>query len=186
MRVLIAEDDPVSRHRLQAFLRKWGYTVSIAADGAAVLQVLERQDSPKVVVLDRMMPRVDGVEVCRTIRARAPEPNVYVILLTGKGQREEIIEGFEAGADDYITKPFEIEELKARVRTGARIVELHEQLIASREQLRVEATHDPLTGWLNRAAFFDTLPSTESRSGAAPSHASRGHYGGCRSLQVGQ
>ena len=103
------------------------------------------------------MPQVDGLEVCRTIRRGPQEPYVYVILLTGHGQREEIIEGLDAGADDYITKPFEIQELKARVRSGARIIELQGQLIDARERLRAEAMHDSLTGLFNHAAFLDQL-----------------------------
>lgn len=164
MKVLVVEDESISRHRLQSFLTKWGYTVSIAADGAEALGALAEQDSPRLVVLDRMMPRVDGLEVCRRIRQGAAEPYVYVILLTAQDRRDELIQGFEAGADDYITKPFEVEELKARVRTGARIVELQEQLIAAREQLRIEAMHDALTGLLNRAAFFDILQKEMARA----------------------
>jgi two-component system cell cycle response regulator len=154
VKVLVAEDEPVSRLRLQAFLSKWGYSVLVAADGAEALRMFHRE-RPRLVVLDRMMPHMDGVDVCRTIRQQAPEPYVYIILLTAQDDTREIIEGFEAGADDYITKPFEVQELEARIRTGARIVELQEQLIAAREQLRIEATHDSLTGLLNRAAFFE-------------------------------
>jgi diguanylate cyclase (GGDEF)-like protein len=157
MRVLIADDDRVSRTRLEAFLRTWGYTVAAAADGDEALRILDEQDSPRLIVLDRTMPQIDGLEVCRRIRESLPEPYAYVILLTGQGRKEEIIEGFEAGADDYITKPFEVQELRARLRTGARIVELQAQLIAAREQVRVEAMYDSLTGVLNRAAFFDIL-----------------------------
>ena len=163
MKVLVAEDEPVSRHRLQAFLSKWGYTVLIATDGADALGVL-RRESPKLVVLDRLMPQMDGLDVCRTIRKNHAEPYVYVILLTGQDHPQEIIEGFEAGADDYITKPFAVPELEARIRTGARIVELQEQLIAAREQLRIEATHDSLTGLLNRAAFFESFEKEVSRA----------------------
>ena len=154
MKVLVAEDEPVSRLRLQAFLSKWGYSVLVAPDGAEALRMFHRE-RPRLVVMDRMMPHMDGVDVCRTIRQQAPEPYVYIILLTAQDDAREIIEGFEAGADDYITKPFEVQELEARIRTGARIVELQEQLIAAREQLRIEATHDSLTGLLNRAAFFE-------------------------------
>jgi diguanylate cyclase (GGDEF)-like protein len=164
LNVLVADDEPVSRHRLEAFLRKWGYRVQVVSDGAEALRALAEPDSPKLVVLDRMMPGIDGLEVCRTIRRRAPEPYVYVILLTGRGQREEIIEGFDAGADDYIIKPFEIQELKARVRTGARIIELQAQLIDARERLRMEAMHDSLTGLLNHAAFLDLLDKEISRA----------------------
>jgi two-component system cell cycle response regulator len=154
VKVLVAEDEPVSRLRLQAFLSKWGYTVLAAPDGAEALRILE-QEHPRLVVLDRMMPHVDGLDVCRTIRRMGSEPYVYVILLTAQDEPDEIVAGFQAGADDYITKPFAVQELEARVRTGARIAELQEQLIAARERLRIEATHDSLTGLLNRAAFFD-------------------------------
>ena len=164
MRILIAEDEPVSRRRLEAFLQKWGYTVLVTVDGADALRVLAQPDSPTLVVLDRMMPHIDGLEVCRRIRTISAERYVYVILLTANGHQNEIIEGFEAGADDYITKPFELSELKARVRTGARIVQLHEELIAAREQLRIEATHDSLTGLLNRTAFFDSLSKAVARA----------------------
>ena len=155
MKVLVAEDEPLSRHRLRGLLRKWGYEVSIASDGAEALHMLlEQQDSPRLIVLDRMMPHVDGIEVCRAIRRGPAEPYIYVVLLTASSRQEDIVEGFEAGADDYVTKPFEVQELRARVRTGARIVKLQEELIAAREQLRADAMHDSLTGLLNRAAFF--------------------------------
>ena len=154
VKVLVAEDEPVSRLRLQAFLSKWGYHVLVASDGAEALRMFERE-RPTLVVLDRMMPHLDGLDLCRTIRQMGAEPYVYVILLTAQDDTREIVEGFEAGADDYITKPFEVQELEARVRTGARIAELQEQLIAARERLRIEATHDSLTGLLNRAAFFE-------------------------------
>jgi two-component system, cell cycle response regulator len=154
VKVLVAEDEPVSRLRLQAFLSKWGYNVLVASDGAEAMRLFERE-RPQLVVLDRMMPHMDGLDVCRTIRQHGAEPYVYVILLTAQDDPQEIVEGFQAGADDYITKPFEVQELEARVRTGARIAELQEQLIAARERLRIEATHDSLTGLLNRAAFFE-------------------------------
>jgi diguanylate cyclase (GGDEF)-like protein len=162
--ILVAEDEPVSRHRLRAFLQKWGYTVHVAVDGAEALAALSAVDSPELVVLDRIMPAIDGLEVCRRIRQAAVEPYVYVILLTAQGEQLEIIEGFEAGADDYITKPFEIQELRARVRTGARIVALQQELVAARERLRVEATHDSLTGLLNRAAFVEAFDKEVSRA----------------------
>jgi diguanylate cyclase (GGDEF)-like protein len=157
MKVLIAEDEPVSRRRLEAFLTGWGYSVSSTADGAEALRMLETADSPRLVLLDRMMPGMDGLEVCRAVRRSGAEPYAYIILLTGRDLHDEVLEGFEAGADDYITKPFASQDLQARVRTGARIVKLQEELIAAREQLRVQATYDPLTGLLNRGAFFDNL-----------------------------
>jgi diguanylate cyclase (GGDEF)-like protein len=116
------------------------------------------------MVLDWMMPHVDGVEICRVIRKLAQEPYIYVILLTARGRQEEIIEGLEAGADDYITKPFDLDELKARLRAGKRILDLQEQLVFAREQLRNQATHDSLTGLLNRPAILETLHREVSRS----------------------
>jgi two-component system, cell cycle response regulator len=163
VKVLVAEDEPVSRLRLQAFLSKWGYTVLAAPDGAEALRIFE-QEHPRLVILDRMMPHVDGLDVCRTIRRLGPEPYVYVILLTAQDESDQIVEGFQAGADDYITKPFAVQELEARVRTGARIAELQEQLISARERLRIEATHDSLTGLLNRAAFFDGFHKEVTRA----------------------
>jgi diguanylate cyclase (GGDEF)-like protein len=164
LKVLIAEDDAVSRHRLQAFLHKWGYPVVVAVDGHEAMRILEQHDRPRLVVLDRMMPHVDGLDVCRAIRAAGVEPYVYVILLTSQGEQRDMLEGFAAGADDYIIKPFEAEELKARLQTGARIVALQEQLIAAREQLRFMAMHDSLTRVLNRVAFFEMFEHEVARA----------------------
>jgi two-component system cell cycle response regulator len=164
VQVLVAEDETLSRRRLQTLLQKWGYSVVIAVDGVEALRVMEAADHPKLVILDRMMPHVDGLEVCRAIRRDPREPYVYIVLLTGRGEQKEIIEGFDAGADDYITKPFEIRELQARLKTGARIVELQEQLIAAREELRTEAMRDGLTGFYNRSAFFDLFQKEVARA----------------------
>ena len=164
MKILVADDDPISRRLLQVCLGEAGYDVSVAVDGADALRMIEQPDSPRLLVLDRVMPQMDGVEICRAVRKGGQEPHAYIILLTGRSEQEEIVEGFEAGADDYITKPFEIQELKARVRTGARIVERQEQLIAAREQLRVEAMYDSLTGLLNRGAFFDIFKKDVARA----------------------
>ncbi len=157
MRILIAEDDPVSRRLLETFLVKWGYDVVVAGDGAQAWKVLQREDAPKLVVLDWMMPGMDGVQVCCEVRNRADRPYVYIILLTAKGHKEDIIEGIEAGADDYLTKPFDAHELRARLRAGRRILDLQEELVSAREALRVQATHDPLTGLWNRGAILDIL-----------------------------
>ena len=164
MKVLIADDDPVSRRLLQVSLGKAGYEVQTANDGAAALAQLELDDCPRLVVLDWMMPQMDGVDVCRATRKLAREPYAYIILLTARGRQEEIIEGLEAGADDYITKPFDMEELKARLRAGKRILDLQEQVVAAREQLRMQATHDSLTGILNRSAIMETLHKELTRS----------------------
>ena len=124
--VLIADDDPVSRRLLQVSLGNAGYRVVVATNGVEAISKLNERDCPRLAVLDWMMPEMDGVEVCRTIRGSAREPYLYIILLTAKGHQTEIIEGLEAGADDYITKPFDLQELKARLRSGKRILELQE------------------------------------------------------------
>ena len=164
MKVLVAEDDPLSRHLLEVALRNSGYEPMIAVDGVEALQALDQPNCPKLVVLDWMMPNLDGLEVCRIIRKRNQEPYTYIILLTANGQREEVIEGLEAGADDYIVKPFDPHELKARLRAGRRILELHEQLASAHEQLRFEATHDSLTGFLSRAAIVETFQKEVARA----------------------
>jgi two-component system cell cycle response regulator len=162
--VLIADDDPISRRLLQVTLTAAGYRVIAAADGSEALRVLRQQDSPRLAVLDWMMPSLDGVDVCRTVRCSGREPYLYIILLTAKGHQTEIIEGLEAGADDYIIKPYDLQELKARLRAGKRILELQEELVTAREQLRMQATHDSLTGLFNRAAILETLEREVIRS----------------------
>jgi two-component system cell cycle response regulator len=164
MSILIADDDIVSRRLLQVSLTNAGYRVQLAVDGAEALRAFEQQDCPRLVVMDWMMPKMDGLEVCRAIRKLSPEPYIYIILLTSRGQQAEIIEGLEAGADDYITKPFDLQELKARVRAGMRILDLQEQIVSTREQLRIQATHDALTGLLNRRAILETLEKELARS----------------------
>lgn len=157
MRILIAEDDPVSRRILEAQLTKWGYEVVCASDGLEAWKFLQQPDSPKLAVLDWMMPAMDGVEVIRKLREHPELPYVYTLLLTAKGQKEDLIAGLDAGADDYVTKPFDSHEMQARIRTGRRILDLQDQLIAAREVLRAEATHDQLTGVWNRAGILDIL-----------------------------
>jgi len=164
MKVLVVDDDPVSRRLLQVSLGQAGYEPAIVDNGARAVELLGQPDAPRLVVLDWMMPDMDGVEVCRAIRRRPPEPYVYVLLLTAKGRLEDIIEGLDAGADDYVTKPCDVRELTARLRAGRRILELQDQLVEARERLRIEATHDSLTGLLNHGAVLDTLHREVLRS----------------------
>jgi sigma-B regulation protein RsbU (phosphoserine phosphatase) len=128
MRLLIAEDDPVSRRVLQATLGRWGYDLLAASDGDEAWRVLTRPEPPDLAILDWMMPGMDGVEICRRLRSRPERSPVYLILLTAKGDREDIVEGLQAGADDYITKPFDRDELRARLQVGVRVVELQRSL----------------------------------------------------------
>ncbi|HYV18382.1 MAG TPA: response regulator transcription factor [Verrucomicrobiae bacterium] len=135
MRILIAEDDLVSRKMLEATLTRWGYEVLVTCDGQAALQALTGPDAPRVAILDWMMPSLDGVDVCRRIREGSVAQPPYVILLTAKGNKEDIVSGLEAGADDYIIKPFDREELRARLQAGLRIVTLQNQLAARVREL---------------------------------------------------
>ena len=157
MRILIAEDDPVSRRMLEAFLKKWGYDVLVATNGTEAWDWLQQADAPKLAILDWMMPGMDGVQVCRKLRERAGQPYVYILMLTAKNRKQDLVEGIEAGADDYLIKPFDVHELQAHLHAGKRILDLQEQLITAREVLRAQATHDPLTGLWNHAAILDIL-----------------------------
>lgn len=157
LKILIAEDDPVSRRLLEATLNKWGYSVIICADGHMAWQALQQPDAPSLAILDWMMPGMDGVQVCREVRKRDTEPYIYLILLTAKNQKADIIAGLAAGADDYIVKPFDANELRMRLRAGRRILDLQAELIFAREALREQATRDSLTRLWNRAAILEIL-----------------------------
>jgi len=155
--IVVADDDPISRRLIERSLTKWGYDVIVACDGEEALKVFNYTDAARIAILDWMMPKVDGIEVCRQIRRRTSQPYVYIILLTAKTQREDLLQGLEVGADDYITKPFDANELKARLRVACRIIDLQEELLSMQKELRVQATHDFLTGLPNRLLFSDRL-----------------------------
>lgn len=157
MRILVAEDDPVTRRLLQGLLEKWGHKVVATTNGLAALNILQSEDAPQLAVLDWMMPGIDGLEICRHIRQRAVAPYIYILLLTGKSEKQDMIAAMDAGADDYIAKPFDSRELRARLRAGERVLNLESELINARETLRKQATHDPLTGLPNRLLFSDRL-----------------------------
>jgi two-component system cell cycle response regulator len=157
VKVLIAEDNVISRLLLEKLLLKWGYEVIQACDGDQAWRVLQEGDSPRLVILDWMMPGMTGLDVCREARKRVGRPYAYVLLVTAREEKHDVIQGFEAGADDYLTKPFFPEELHARLRVGLRILELEDKLLASQEALQYKATHDELTGLVNRASITDML-----------------------------
>ncbi len=157
MRVLVADDSIVSRHLLDATLRKWGYEVVGAPDGTEAWRVLCGENAPPLAVLDWMMPGITGPEVCRMIRQSRREHYTYVLLLTSRSMREDLVEGMEAGADDYLTKPFDQSELQVRLRAGKRIVELHAELLRAREAIQHEASRDSLTGLYNRSSILALL-----------------------------
>lgn len=162
--VLIADDSPISRRLLEASLLRWGYNVVSACDGAEAWRILDRDDAPPLAVLDWMMPGLTGPEVCRLVRQRAREPYTYILLLTSRNLKDDVVEGMDSGADDYVIKPFDQHELKVRLRAGTRIVELQHQLLTTREALRVQATRDYLTQLWNRSSILEILDRELSRS----------------------
>jgi two-component system cell cycle response regulator len=157
MKVLIADDDPISRLVVERSLRKWGYDVVAVSDGNAAHQALLADDTPRLAVLDWMMPGFTGPDLCHEVRQRVGRPYTYLLLVTSREGKEDVISGLTAGADDYLTKPVHPEELHARLRVGVRILELEDKLLAAQEVLQHKATHDSLTGLLNRAAIMDLL-----------------------------
>jgi len=165
MLVLIADDDPVSRRALEATLTGWGYDVEVVNDGVHALAALLREGAPpRLAVLDWMMPGLDGPEVCRTVRAQSQGPYAWLLLLTARKNGSDLIAGLEAGADDYIKKPFDPGELKARLRVGERILALQAQLLEAHKALSVLATRDELTGLLNRRAVVERLDQELERA----------------------
>ena len=128
MRVLIAEDDRASRRLLEASLTEWGYEVLALADGTEAWQALQQDDRPPLVVLDQEMPGLDGIEVCRRVREKSDSQLPYIIFLSAWEGKKDIAKGLRIGADDYVTKPFDAEELQARVLVGARVVTLQQEL----------------------------------------------------------
>ena len=128
MRILIAEDEPVSRRLLQKTLEQWGYDVVICEDGTSAWNALQEPDAPAVAVLDWMMPGMDGPEICRGVRESGAQRQPYLMLLTSRTRMQDVVAGLKAGADDYLTKPVDREELEARLSVAARVVQLQQRL----------------------------------------------------------
>jgi two-component system, cell cycle response regulator len=165
LKVLVAEDNPFFQSMLRGMLTGWGYDVTMAHDGLEAWQLLETRDAPRLAVLDWMMPGLDGVDICRRVRAAPREPYTYIILLTARTETGDLVEGMDAGADDYLTKPLKAHELRVRLNAGRRIIELQEQLLEAHEELRVQAARDDLTGLLNRRAILKVLEDEIARAG---------------------
>jgi diguanylate cyclase (GGDEF)-like protein len=157
MKILVADDDIVTRRLLQRTLERSGFTVVCVEDGQSAVECLLEPDGPRIAILDWVMPGKDGPSVCREIRAQENNPYVYLILLTSRENREDVVKGLEAGADDYLIKPWNPEEINARVRTGQRILELQDKLTH-------EADHDSLTELPNRAFFAKRLHESVRRA----------------------
>ncbi|MCX8033246.1 MAG: diguanylate cyclase [Thermoleophilia bacterium] len=164
MKVLVADDDPASRLLLQRVLSRWGYEVVSAADGEEAWQILSGPDAPDLAVLDWMMPGLDGVEICRRIRAMDLVNPPYLILLTSRGDKHDIATGLEAGASDYVQKPFDPDELRARLLVGRRFAELNAKLLDMQRELERQALTDPLTQVMNRRAVLARLEEELARS----------------------
>ncbi|MDY6823377.1 MAG: response regulator [Thermodesulfobacteriota bacterium] len=129
MKILVAEDNAATRKMLETLLKKWDYDVCLAQNGQEAWDIMYSADPPRIILLDWMMPEMDGVDLCRAIRASTSGlENTYVVLLTARTEKEDIITGLKAGADDYIAKPFNAEELRVRISSGRRIIELGEAL----------------------------------------------------------
>jgi two-component system cell cycle response regulator len=163
MKILIAEDDSTSRSILTAVLKKWGFEPVATEDGSAAWRALQGADAPRLALLDWSMPHLDGLEICRRLRAGEARNPPYVILLTARDQIGDIVQGLDAGANDYVAKPFNNEELRARIGVGQRMLEMQTRLLEAQEALSHQATHDFLTGIFNRRAILDTLAREISR-----------------------
>jgi len=164
MRVLVADDDEIYRSLLAATLGRWGYEVTAVAGGEQALERLGTEGAPTLAILDWMMPGLTGPEVCARLRAAAGPRYTYVLLLTARHKMEDVVKGLESGADDYLTKPFDTAELRARLRAAERILALQEKLVKSRQELEELATHDPLTKLWNRRAILEMLCSEAARA----------------------
>jgi sigma-B regulation protein RsbU (phosphoserine phosphatase) len=163
MRILIADDDPISAKVLASTLTPDAFDVTIAHDGAQALEILRRPDSPPIAILDWMMPHLEGPEVCRLLRADAARARRYLILLTSRDAREDVVAGLDAGADDYLVKPFHQGELRARVSVGARVLALQEGLAARVEELRTAlADVKQLSGLLPICSYCKAIRSDEN------------------------
>jgi diguanylate cyclase (GGDEF)-like protein len=174
---------------LQTWLKTWGYRVIVAENGIEAWDILQQEQPPELLILDWVMPGIDGPELCRRVRQR--QQNAYILLVTANDEKREIVNGLEAGADDYLTKPFDPDELRARLRVGQRMMSLH-------QQLRFQATHDFLTGIWSRGAALDMLRRELVRASRSQSptgvlmldldhfkkvNDTRGHLGGDRVLK---
>jgi two-component system, cell cycle response regulator len=164
VKILIADDDRMSRRLLAKTLQREGYEVIAVDNGRSALHELSLPDAPRLALLDWMMPELDGPGICLEIRKQRERPHVHIILLTSRESKDDVVAGLEAGADDYLTKPWNPAELTARLRVGQRILQLEDRLVEARETMRFKATHDPLTSLFNRGIIADLLARELTRT----------------------
>jgi two-component system, cell cycle response regulator len=164
VRILVADDDPVSLRLMEHMLRSSGYEVITVDNGQEAARILSKADGPRMALIDWMMPGLDGPGVCRAVRGRHDDAYVYMLLLTSKQSSGDVVQGLEAGADDYLTKPCHPAELKARLHTGRRVLQLEDKLVEAREKMRFKATHDSLTSLGDRGAILALLQNELSRA----------------------
>jgi len=157
VKILIAEDDATSRLLLTRVLENWGYEVTVTSDGAEAWQALQTEDAPRLAILDWMMPGMDGVDVCRRVRSLGTLRPPYIILLTALDDKESLVTGLNSGADDYVGKPYDSSELRARLEVGRRLIELNDELLEAQHALEIQAHTDALTGVMNRRAIVEEL-----------------------------
>ncbi len=167
MKILVADDMPLERSVLRLALEKWDYEVVEAVDGTQALDILTSEDAPSIAILDWMMPGFSGPEICKEIRYQNSARYTYILLLTSKNEKDDLVEGMQSGADDYVVKPVNMHELQVRLRAGRRIIELQDELITTREELRIQATRDFLTGMWNRGMITEKLNEEIERAARA-------------------
>lgn len=165
MRILLAEDSKLYRHLISNCLKEWEFEFMVAHDGTAAWELMESAWAPTLAILDWVLPGITGLELCQKIRLRTQaDQYVYTIVLTAKNQRQDLLNAMEAGADDFLSKPFDPPELKARLLAGRRIILLQRELIAARESLRFAATHDSMTSLMNRGETIAFLRREVARA----------------------
>ena len=165
MRVLIVDDSPIYRKLIRDRLEQWGFVSCIAENGSQAAETLRQPDAPKLVLLDWVLPDIDGIELCRRIREDGRNHYTYIIFLTGKDGLRNMLQAMDAGADDYLEKPFDEHQLNAKLIVGKRVLQLQDELVAARDSMRHAATHDSLTGLLNRSEILELLNRELVRAG---------------------
>ncbi len=165
MKVLVVEDEPLTREALKLLMEKSDYDVIVTSDGAEALEYLNSDPNPaQLIVLDWMMPEMDGIELCKRIRNDMSLPYCFIIILSSRTDKEDIVRGLDAGADDYLLKPYNPYELQSRIKAGARILRLQQQLESANQRLRIMASTDGLTSLLNRNAIMGVLNDELARA----------------------